>query len=336
MNKITVKDALEKKDAVLIDARSEKEYAEDHIAGAINLPILDNEERHIVGFIYKQVNQDDAYAKGYEFFEKKKEELKKLLKKYENKKLLVYCARGGMRSKAMTEFLTQVGLDATQIEGGYKSYREIVRDEIKGLELPKIFVISGLTGSGKTELIKKLKNHVDLEGLAGHKSSIFGMIGQTPVSQKMFETKLLSELQKNRKYIIFEGESRKIGDVFIPENIYKAMQEGINIKLVIPIDLRAQRIVDEYFDTEKNVEEVRSIIPKLKQALGGEKIKIMLDLIKKKDYHPVAKMLLEDYYDLKYSHTVENKKYQLIVEETDLEEAKTTINKFCSDLIVSN
>lgn len=328
LNKAKVED-LDYGSDIIIDARSEKEYALDHVPNAINLPILDNEERHIVGFIYKQVNQKDAFDKGYLFFEKKKKEILRKISKYKNKRIFVYCARGGMRSKAMTEFLSQNGFKATQIEGGYKCYRENVRNELNTIKLPKIFVVYGLTGSGKTRLLKNVENFVDLEGLAKHRSSLFGMVGLKPVSQKMFETQLLFELKNKKNYIIFEGESKKIGDVFIPQNIYSQIQKGTNIRLETSTPIRVKKIVDEYFCKKENIEEIRNIIPKLRQKLGSKKIEEMLLWMDEKRFDLVSKTLLLDYYDPLYRHTIENKEYGLIVDGDDEKKAIKKITEFC-------
>ncbi len=314
---------------LILDARSEKEYALDHMPNAINLPILDNEERHIVGYIYKQVNQKDAFDKGYVFFEKKKAEIIKKISRYKDQKIFVYCARGGMRSKAMTEFLSQNGFRATQIEGGYKTYRENVRNELNTIKLPKIFVVYGLTGSGKTSLLKNVENFVDLEGLAKHRSSLFGMVGLTPVSQKMFETTLLFELKNKKDYIVLEGESKKIGDALIPENVYSQIQKGTNIKLETATPVRVKKIVNEYFCNPENIEEIRKIIPKLKQRLGSKKVEEMLGWMEERDYDKVTETLLLDYYDPLYRHTIENKKYELTVNGDDEKKAIKTITQFC-------
>ena len=264
MPNISVKDALKNKNAFFLDVRSEKEFEEDHIPGAINVPILDNEERHLVGYTYKQKSKDEAYKIGYEIFDKKISEFEKKIDEFKGKDVVFYCFRGGTRSSCFVDYFEKKGKkNIYKLDGGYKKYREEVRNEIKNVKLPKVVVLYGLTGAGKTRLIKRLNNSIDLEGLASHRSSLFGAVGLKPRMQKMFETLLFEELGKKRDYLILEGESRKIGNIIIPENIFKSMNDSIKIDITCSLDTRAKRIVKEYFNDNERIKQVKEVVPKL-------------------------------------------------------------------------
>ena len=207
VDKIPVQEALELKNTVFIDVRSSGEFEQDHILEAVNFPILTNEERHIVGTIYKQVSQQKAITEGMKFYEQKIPELKKFVQQFENKTLIVYCWRGGMRSKIIATLFGSLGYKTFQLKDGYKAYRKVILDQLTNFKLkPKVYVLYGLTCSGKTALLQKLPNSIDLEGLAQHRGSLYGAIGLKPRTQKMFDNLLLRQLEEfNSEKYIFIG-----------------------------------------------------------------------------------------------------------------------------------
>lgn len=240
-------------DYFFIDVRTSKEFEESTIPGAINIPLFSNEERVIVGKLYTKVGQQEAIEKGYEFVQKRIPKLLEKIRKHKNKKLVVFCWRGGMRSKSLAMLLESLGFDIRQLEGGYKAYRKYVMEKLENYKIKvKLIVLYGLTGSGKTKMLKQFMNALDLEGLAQHRSSLFGDIGLKPRSQKMFESLLLKRLEElnNEKYIITEGESRKIGNVIIPEAIFKGMQKGIKVKVEASMEYRIKNLVECYSNKE--------------------------------------------------------------------------------------
>ncbi len=217
---ISVENALNTQDAVFVDTRSPKEFDEDHIPDAINIPILSDEERAIVGTLYKQVSQDKGLAVGMEFYKNKIPSILASIEPHKTKTLLVYCWRGGLRSKTIAELFASLQYTVFQIQGGYKSYREYVRKKLSNYTLhAHLIVLYGLTGTGKTELLQHFPNRIDLEALAGHRGSMYGGIGLKRHSQKKFENLLLQQLEtlKQEKFILVEGESKRIGNVYIPE-----------------------------------------------------------------------------------------------------------------------
>jgi len=210
--------------------------------------MFDNDERAIVGTLYKQESREAAIDKGLEIFSGK---LPDMINKYKKQKgpMIVYCWRGGMRSKAIVSLLKSIGYDVHQLDGGYKQYRKFVRESLEIVKIPQLYVIYGLTGAGKTDMLQELVS-IDLEGLAQHRGSSFGDINLNPNSQKMFESLLLKRILelKDKPAAFTEGESRKIGKVTIHEKFWKAMQKGIKIRLDTPIDARVERIYKEYCD----------------------------------------------------------------------------------------
>ena len=310
MQTITPKEALDLKNAIFVDTRTPKEFDIDSIPGAINCYILDNDQRHAVGLLYKSDNEKGIEL-GYKYYHENipfiTDQLNKLDK---SKKIVIFCWRGGMRSKTLTEFALKLGYDAVQLDGGYKSYRAFVRNSFKNYVPPKLIVLYGLAGSGKTEVIKKLDNSIDLEGFAQHRSSLFGSIGLTPTSQKKFESLLFEKLEqlKNKKYIFIEGESRKVGSVFIPESIIKAMNAGVAIKVNCSIKNRSKQIVEDYF-THGEDAKIRDIINSLKEAISKKIVDHLLTLMDEKNYEEVSRILLEDYYDPRYNYQLEKIKY---------------------------
>lgn len=313
METINVGEALDK-GCVFIDVRTPEEYREDTIPGAVNIPLFSNEERAIVGKLYTKEGQREAIEKGYEFVQKKLPKLLEEIRKYKDENMVVFCWRGGMRSKSLVILLESLGFDVKQLEGGYKSYRKYVMNKLEGYKTrARFIVIYGLTGSGKTNMIKQFKNSLDLEGIAQHRSSLFGDIGLKPRSQKMFESLLLKRLEelKDEKFIIAEGESRKVGNSIIPEKIFKEMQEGIKVKVEASMEYRIKNLIECYSNKEDG--KIREKIEMLRNRIGKKKTDVMLELFEKKRFEKVARMLLEEYYDPLYSHTINKQEYALVI-----------------------
>ena len=325
VEKIKVKDALNG-DFVFVDTRSPKEFAEDCIIGAINIPILDDSERAIVGTIYKQVSTEQAIEKGRAFYEKKIPRITEKIKKYEGRELVVYCWRGGMRSGVMSKLFEELGFNVFQLEGGYKKYREYVRKSLDNFEIPKFVVLHGLTCSGKTDLINKLDNSIDLEGFAQHRGSLYGSLGLVPNSQKKFDSLLLKRLNDlgQEKFIYVEGESRRIGDLMIPENFWKAMGKGIHVYVKRDLDIRAKECVREYF-TSENISKIKKITLGLQKVISKKNKEEIVKLIDGGKYIEAAKILLVKYYDELYEHSLKKIKYDFEICSDDLEEGITSL-----------
>lgn len=320
----------------LIDVRSESEFAEDHILGAINIPILNDEERILVGTTYKEkgVKAAKVLARNITM----PNMLVKLNKIYsiieDNKKIpLIYCARGGDRSGIIATFLAMENTYVFRLTGGYKAYRGYVLSYFNTMFNKKIKVFYGLTGSGKTELLLELmKNNlpvVDLEGLANNRGSVFGHIGlgKQP-SQKRFDTLLFDSLSSlDDDYIIVEGESKKIGRLYIPEQFYDRMIFGDSYLIECKIEYRIERIINEYggFLT-KNKEEIIKSLEVLKVQLGNEQIALLIEKFNSGNLNEVVEYLLINYYDILYEKNRKiNKKYLAVYNADNVIECANNI-----------
>lgn len=311
-----------------VDVRSPKEFEEDHIPGAINIPLFSNEERAIVGTIYKQESKDLAIDKGLEFLSTK---LPEMVQKYKEIKgpICIYCARGGMRSGSITSLLKSIGFNVIKLKEGYKDYRRFVREQLEQITIPKLVVIYGYTGSGKTELLNKLPNSLDLEGLAGHRGSIFGDINLKPHSQKKFDSLLLKRLieLKDEKVVFTEGESRRIGRILIHEKVWKQMQKSVNCELVVPIQERIDRIEGEYF---KGVDPllIKEKLHLIQKYLGKKKVEEISNYLDQGNKKEAIRICLVDYYDKLYDHTISNRdisyKIQSVEELLEIDFIKPT------------
>ena len=240
----------------IIDVRSPAEFSEDHVPGAISCPVLDNEERARVGTVYKQVSPFDAKKLGAALVARNiaRHVENLFIQKPKNWKPLVYCWRGGKRSGAMAHVLREIGWHARSLEGGYKAYRRYVVDALAALPARFTFkVIHGVTGSGKSRFLRALHGAgaqaLDLEDLAAHRGSVLGNLPERPQpSQKGFESRLLFELQKldPARPVYVEGESRKIGQLQVPEALIERMRASECLLLQASTETRVALLLDEY------------------------------------------------------------------------------------------
>ena len=334
VNLISSDEALSK-DYTLIDVRTPKEFHSGNIPNAINYPVFDNLERSEIGKIYKNLGKDTAVQKGVSFFEPKIEKFLLKLSKLKSKNIAVYCARGGMRSASIVRILSKNGYTVSQMYGGYKKYRRYVIDKLKK-KIPPLIVLHGKTGVGKTLILQNLPSYIDLEGLAQHRSSLFGAINKIPNNQKNFEGFLVQKLNElTLEYPVFiEGESRKVGKVFIPENIANAMKKGLFVLLSAPIDTRVSRIVEEYKIKDKEtVIKIDRILRSLIISLGRSKIEKMRKWLEHGEINKIVHMLLVDYYDPRYNNSMRNYKFELEISTENICQATTELIDFRKELM---
>lgn len=293
---------------LIVDVRSPKEFNTGRIPGSINLPLLDNSERATIGTLYKLHGSQEAIDEAYKLMDNKKDKfLRQIRELPKDKEIVVCCARGGMRSQVVTVFLNMLGYTAKQSCGGYKRFRSWTLHYLDNYIFKNLIVLQGQTGVGKTIILNKLENVIDLEGLAHHRGSLFGGIGRTPITQKNFEAELLEVLQSldKEKVIFVEGESRKVGDLVVPNNIFTQMKTAKVIMLEASIPTRAERLIKEYIDEYPDLlPELRIIIPKLKSDIGTENVKMLLDLFDEGNFHDCISFVLVHYYDKKYAHSM--------------------------------
>ncbi|WP_236915540.1 tRNA 2-selenouridine(34) synthase MnmH [Clostridium sp. Cult2] len=322
---------------VFIDVRSPSEYEAETIPGAINIPIFNDEERCTIGTVYNQESVEKAKRIGIEFASKKLpkiyEEVYKLNHKYD--KLAFFCARGGMRSSSLVSLFDSIGINAFKIEGGYKYYRKHIYNHLPDLiKNIQFVVLYGNTGTGKTRILEKLKTKgmdvLDLEGCANHRGSILGNVGLGKQNtQKMFESLLYQSLINRKTNLVFvEGESRRIGKDIIPEYLFEAMNNGINIKIETDMETRINNILDSYVhNTDK---ELIESLEHLRKHLGDNNIDRYIKLIEEHQYRPVAEELMVKYYDPMYEYN--NRKYSKVFYNDDIEVVANRIIQWVDDL----
>lgn len=298
----------------VLDVRSPGEYKHAHIPGACSLPLFTDEERKIVGTAYKQESREQAIKLGLDFFGVK---MRKMVEEAEqlssnSKTVLVHCWRGGMRSAGVAWLLDLYGFKVFTLVGGYKKYRNYVLDTFR---LPFQFnILGGYTGSGKTELLKALKERgekvIDLEGIANHKGSAFGNIGMPPQpGQEMFENLLAKELRKSLESqpespVWLEDESQRIGLVNIPGELWKTMRQSPVYFLDIPFEERLKHIVQEYGQLDP--EKLADAIGRISQKLGNLNAKTAILLLNEGKITESFDILLK-YYDKHYFKSLHNR-----------------------------
>lgn len=300
-------------DCILIDVRSEGEYEEGHVPGAINLPILNNMERSEVGTLYSKVSVEAAQMRGFMYGSAKMGDLiqtiNRILKNAGEKKVVMYCSRGGYRSKSLVSLLNSVDINVYQLEGGYKAYRNYVLQVLQQRPLPKMIALQGMTGSGKTKILHILREHnipvLDLEGAANHRGSLLGAIGTNRTqSSQMFENAIVYQLDKFAKsaeVVVTEMESKKIGKLLLPKRIYDSYSAPQNQLVVhIPFEERVRHLVTEYAEALNFHEEFETALEKLRYYISNDVANEILEAYKSKDYDKVTRLLLLHHYDPLY------------------------------------
>jgi tRNA 2-selenouridine synthase len=326
-----------RKQFTVIDVRSPSEYKDATLPGSLNIPLFDDQERAEVGTLYKQTSVQAAKERGLEIVSAKLPTFIKEFAAIQGDKA-VFCWRGGMRSRTTATVLSLMDIHAYRLTGGYKNYRKWVLDELENYDFkPKSYVIHGNTGTGKTNLLHRLKGWglpiLDLEGMAGHRGSIFGQIGLHPHNQKTFDSLLLEELMtlEQSPYVLFEAESKKIGKVVMPQFMAQQKETGTQIWIEMPLEARVQQILEDYRPEhfkEQYISAFRSIKPRIHIPIAAE---IERSLLSDRFSEAVA-LLLEHYYDPKYGHS--SNQYENVERITlsvnNLEEAEAAVLSYLS------
>jgi tRNA 2-selenouridine synthase len=323
---IDVKKALElqQRGALLVDVRSPAEFAETTIPGAINVPIFDNAERAEVGTIYSEVGQREARRRAIELVAPR---IPQILKEIDEARdpgsppAIIFCWRGGARSLAITSFLDLAGIPALQLAGGHKAFRRYINEYFAKTDFTKMLVVRGPTGVGKTQLLRTLTREsypvLDLEGLANHRGSAFGAVGLgDQPTQKMFEALLWQRLEqlRHKKYLLTEGESKRIGRLVIPGRLHQAMLAGASIWIDAPIDYRVEVIMQDYPARDSMADAFAPSILALKDRLGKKTVAGLIELLQQRKWPELIERLLVDYYDPLYLHTMPDNALRLKIE----------------------
>lgn len=309
---ITIEELADQKkgELVLIDVRSPSEYAQATIPGSINIPLFDDEERAEIGTLYKQVSVEAAKARGLEVVSAKLPAFMKQFAAIPEKKA-VFCWRGGMRSRTTATLLSLMDIHAYRLSGGYRAYRHWAVAMLENMPFdPPAYVLHGHTGNGKTAILRTLKQKgypvLDLEGLAGHRGSVFGEIGLRACNQKTFDSLLLNELLRYQKapYVLMEAESQRIGKAVIPELVMAKKDQGTHIRIDLPVHARVQTILEDYRPWEYPTDCLRAferIESRIHRPIAVE----IRDSLENGKYDRAVELLLLHYYDPRYSYTEE-------------------------------
>lgn len=342
MQEITVQELLVKGYANLIDVRSPGEFARESIPGAVNIPLFSDEERAKVGTAYKREGQPAAQWLGMQLVSPKMETLMQAIRQREEdlgEPPTIFCWRGGMRSRAMATFATFSGLRVRRLQGGYRAYRQHVLETIEPYELRvPVYLLHGMTGAGKTELLRKLENRgypvLDLERMAGHRGSVFGHIGKgKPANQKMFDARLFETLRKNQDapFFIMEAESKRIGNAVLPSFLMDAKRQAVHIQLTASLEVRVQRVYEEYvvpFSWRPDfAEKVEQAYASIARRMPTEQAALLRAALAERDYRSAIASLLVHYYDPRYQNKQDEyvDRWEHLVDASDLEKAASEI-----------
>lgn len=365
----------------VVDLRTPSEFAEDHLPGAVNQPLFDDVQRAIVGTLYRQASPEAAFERGRAFGRERIVELvhaiaevaewrvpearlerlfdevtevgiarlesqlrARPLEALPERAVVLHCWRGGLRSKSVVAFVRALGLErALALEDGYKGYRLGVRAELAGFVAPPTFVLRGLTGVGKTLVLRVLERlrpgwTLDLEECAGHRSSLLGMVGLEPVGQKRFESRIATRLRTQRAGcggagpLVLEGESRKVGDVVIPLSVWEALAGGTNFLLEASMETRIRVLAEDYLADPSTRGLLRDQLAVLEKRMGPVKYhRVLVDLLERDAIDELVELLLERYYDPLYRGSERGRDYDATIDTSDPERAARELVELIED-----
>ena len=333
----------------LIDVRAPIEFAKGAFKNAVNLPLMNDEERHVVGICYKEEGNEAAVKLGHQLVSGEIKQARinawiRHLEKYPNSK--IYCFRGGLRSQITQQWIAEAtGKEIVRLEGGYKAFRSYLISQLEpSQQNSKPILVGGCTGSGKTILLKKLQNAIDLEGIANHRGSSFGKQVTPQPTQINFENNLAYALIQHRNkaypYMILEDEGKNIGSCFLPRSLATYFNSGDLVIIKIPLEERVQITMEEYvYESQRCYKEVytqelglvewanyiRGSLSKLKKRLGGDRCKGVIDVFEQALKEQMnsgncsmhknwIEMLLKDYYDPMYHYQIQKDANKVIFE----------------------
>jgi tRNA 2-selenouridine synthase len=321
----------------VVDVRTPSEFAEDHVPGAVNRPVLSDEERARVGTLYKQVAAFTGRKVGAALVSRNiaRHVETCFMEKPKAWRPLVYCWRGGKRSEAMVHILCEIGWDAHRLEGGYKAYRRAVVAELPEFARRySLRVVCGLTGSGKTRLLQALDalgaQVLDLENLAAHRGSVLGNIPQRPQpAQKMFESRIWSRLRSfdPQRPVFVEAESKRIGALQVPDDLMAAMWEHECVRVETDIATRVQLLRQEYAHFLADPDTLGRQLDRLVQLHGRAAIDRWKQLAQDAEWDTLVRELLERHYDPAYARSIASH-YQSLTRARRLQISSATETSF--------
>ena len=317
VHSVPAAEAIERLDdfGAIIDARSEGEYAEDHLPGALNWPSLNDQERKLIGTLYKQVSPFEAQKRGAALVAANiaRHIEREVIDKPRSWQPLAYCWRGGKRSGSLALVLGQIGFKVSVIEGGYKAFRTAVLAALPELAARLEYrVICGPTGSGKTRLLQALAQAgaqvLDLEALASHRSSVLGMIpGQPQPTQKRFDTLVWDQLRRfdPARPVFVESESRKVGNLAVPDALIERMRGSQCLRLELPDDERVALLLEDYDFFVKDQQLFCERLDALIQLRGKAVVEAWQAQVAAGEIEAVVRELLLKHYDPGYASSIE-------------------------------
>jgi len=364
----------------IIDLRAPVEFDDDHMEGAINVPLFENETRSFVGMLYKQVSPEAAFQEARQrvieriegivrdlaqavSWDLPEDDLKARVERMTTGGIaqleaelvphpiddlpegavVFSCARGGLRSRSVVALMRAIGFEgAVGLLDGYRSHRRFVMETLDAWEAPRhVFALRGLTGTGKTLLLRAIEDlrpgwTLDLEGAAGHRSSLLGMVGLEPTTQKAFESALAARATRGFAdgVCIIEGESRKVGDVVVPKAMWHALQGAVNIQVSAPVPRRVAVLAEDYLAESRSRPKLRAQLEAVSSRMeGAPDLAGMLD---RDEIGPLVELLLERYYDPLYLRGEEGKVYEKRVENLDEREAARQVVQWIESRLASH
>lgn len=340
------RDLYDLRNPLIIDVRSPIEFEQESIPEAINLPLLTNAERAVIGTLYKEEGEMSARRYALKFIAPKipliVDQIVEL--KEHGQTLVLHCWRGGLRSEAVASVLSIAGISCSRLTGGYKAWRSMVVEDLAQDKYPfNPIVLYGDTGCGKTDILEELEGLgaqvLDLEMLANHRGSIFGGMGKgKQPTQKNFEAALWNKLRNfdSKKAVFIEAESRKIGKLALPNSILERIRSGNSILIEGRLEKRVQRILSTYAqnvgsDTgENSLQEAMALLDLIKVKIGKKKADEVKELALAGNMAAAIEILLVDYYDVLYSQATKKRDFQLRISGDDPAQAAKSLIDFAA------
>ena len=327
----------------IIDVRAPSEFADDHIVGSINCPVLTNNEREEVGFLYKNVSGFKARVLGASMTARNiAGHIERQFYQFGGDwRPLIYCWRGGQRSRAMSLVLQEVGWRVAILDGGHKKYREDVIRMIPALAKSlRIVLISGQTGSAKTRLLNEISllggQVLDLERLANHRGSLIGAFpGNPQPSQKFFESLVVDKLMQysKNKLVFVESESSKVGQLHIPAGLWSAMSEARCVELKISARSRAKFLIRDYHDLREDKNRLRQFFSQVKPRVSSKVFRDWLCFLERESWDELALSIIENYYDPAYLVHRSRKKREKVAHSYNGELTGSAIKRLAQEVM---
>ncbi len=352
---------------IVIDLRSSAEFADDHVPGAHSVPLFDDGDRALVGFLYVRRSPEEAFHEGRAIVLAKIDALLREIgdiagwapawseavervrawtaggiarlereltvapiEELPRGAVVLACWRGGLRSRSVAALLRSLGRrEVVILEGGYRAWRREVLAGLERLSAPPAFVLRGLTGVGKTLVLRAIERRrplatIDLEEAAGHRSSLLGMVGLQPCSQRTFETRLFERMRRGfRDAVVLEGESRKVGDSIVPRALWELLAGGTNIELRASVEGRVDVLLDDYLADPAWRGQVRAQLALIEGRMS--RYVPLVELLDRGRERELVELLLEHYYDPLYRHSERGRACAWSVDASDPERAATEI-----------